>query len=349
MFVNQTGMGQVLRVPRGTRLIPVPRRGVGQVLRIPVGTRLFDVPRGITPHGSRLLPVPRGLGQCCQLGGDATCPCPANEYGGAWLGQCAACLDPNNLPAGCTSATDPLQIDCQPTLHGSYELPNSPSPCASGYPGWVLSTDGTWTWCGSGPAPAYNPSNAPTSTSTTSLMTPPVASAPASATAPTTAVLSNTSRPGQSFQVGDSWSLQITGAPNSPVSDAATQNGQSLGSTPYGSTDGNGNFSLTGTFTSATAGTWSEAWTVGGVAAPTLNFTVGNPSATVAPSSSISTQPTGATAAAGATSPAAAAGCFAPLGSLGIPDPCLGPIGLTSAAAAFVAILLLSSFMGGRR
>ena len=136
MFVNQTGMGAVVpRIPRG-----------GKVLRVP-----------------RLMRR-RGMGDCCVSGGDAACPCPPGMVGGSWLGQCTQCLDPNNLPAGCTSATDPLQIACQPSLHGSYQLPSMASPCAGGYPGWVEGSDGAWTWCGAGPAPAFNPSNAPSKT-----------------------------------------------------------------------------------------------------------------------------------------------------------------------------------------
>jgi len=103
-------------------------------------------------------------------------------------------------------------------------------------------------------------------------------SLPASSTAPlvpASATFINTSRPGQSsFQVGDSWQLTIKGAPNQPVSGSASQNGNSLGTTSYGSTDSTGTRVLTGTMDPTTVGNWAELWTVGASPAPVLNFTV---------------------------------------------------------------------------
>jgi hypothetical protein len=88
------------------------------------------------------------------------------------------------------------------------------------------------------------------------------------------AAIANTSRPGQSFKVGDSWRLTVTGAPNSPVIGAASQNGSSLGATPYGNTDASGTMVLTGSMDSSTVGNWSETWTVGNTPAPALTFSV---------------------------------------------------------------------------
>ena len=118
---------------------------------------------------------------------------------------------------------------------------------------------------------------------------------PTSSTSPgqvTTAVsIANTSRPGQSFQVGDSWRLTITGAPNSPVIGTASQNGQSLGATPYGNTDATGTMVLTGSMDPSTVGTWSELWTVSGSSA-SVNFSVsaapGSPAPTPADTSASS-------------------------------------------------------------
>lgn len=90
----------------------------------------------------------------------------------------------------------------------------------------------------------------------------------------TVVVLSNTSRPGQAFQAGDSYRLTVTGAPNATVTGSATQNGKSLGTTEYGTTSGSGVFALTGKMEAVHIGTWSQVWRVGGVASSTLTFTV---------------------------------------------------------------------------
>lgn len=82
---------------------------------------------------------------------------------------------------------------------------------------------------------------------------------------PVKATLINTSRPGQSFQVGDSFQLTITGAPNSTVTEAqATQNGTVVGTgwSP-GSTNSSGQLVITGTFAASDIGSWTEQWTVG--------------------------------------------------------------------------------------
>jgi hypothetical protein len=101
------------------------------------------------------------------------------------------------------------------------------------------------------------------------------------ASGPSTVTLQNTSRPGSPFQVGDRWRLSITGAaPNSPVTALATQNGQSLGETPMGTTDSSGRFSLTGAMGTGEVGSWSESWNVGGEpVGDFLNFTVSERSA----------------------------------------------------------------------
>lgn len=91
---------------------------------------------------------------------------------------------------------------------------------------------------------------------------------------PVTATLRNVSRPGMPFQVGDSFSLDIQGAPNSPASLSGTQNGVSKGETPLGSTDGTGNLSNTGTLDDSSVGSWTEVVTVGGVSSEQIGFDV---------------------------------------------------------------------------
>lgn len=97
----------------------------------------------------------------------------------------------------------------------------------------------------------------------------------------------NLTHPGQDFQAGDSFQLQITGAkPNQPVAVYAEQNGVPATSpTSMGSTDGSGNFSITGTEASGDVGSWLERWTVAGVevSGSPLAFTVSAAPAPAAP------------------------------------------------------------------
>jgi hypothetical protein len=101
-------------------------------------------------------------------------------------------------------------------------------------------------------------------------------------TAPTPTVqILNTTRPGQPFRVGDGWRLTVTGQAVAQVSATVTQNGRSLGTTIYGSTDSAGRFVLTGVMDASTVGTWSEVWTVGNRSAAPLGFVVSPAAATV--------------------------------------------------------------------
>lgn len=163
----------------------------------------------------------------------------------------------------------------------------------------------------------------------------------ASSPTPTTAAIQNTSRPGQPLQVGDTWSVTVHGAANSPVTATVQQSGQSASSSNFGSTDSNGNFSLSGTADSSTVGSWTETWAVAGVNASPFTFTV----------SAVSGQGSGSGSGSSATSqtPSAPASCFQPLAQYGIPDPCLGPIGLGTLAAGVIGLMILGSFIGGHR
>jgi len=92
------------------------------------------------------------------------------------------------------------------------------------------------------------------------------------------------------YAVGDTWTMQISGAtPNSPVSISASQNGTALGTTPFGNTDANGNWSLSGTFDSTTIGSWVETVMIGGASVGTVSFTI---SQAVATSSTNTQNPT---------------------------------------------------------
>jgi hypothetical protein len=83
------------------------------------------------------------------------------------------------------------------------------------------------------------------------------------------------------FNVGDRWQIQISGAaPNAPVSLAGGQNGANT-TTAMGTTDSTGSFATNGQMTAAEVGSWTEAWTVGGVPISSFGFTV-NPAPGVA-------------------------------------------------------------------
>jgi len=84
-----------------------------------------------------------------------------------------------------------------------------------------------------------------------------------------------TSRGGSTLQPGDGWVIQITGAaPNSQVTGYSMQpNGQS-GTSPFGNTDSQGNFRLTGTVDASSVGNWQETWYVGGQSVGSFSFTV---------------------------------------------------------------------------
>jgi hypothetical protein len=115
--------------------------------------------------------------------------------------------------------------------------------------------------------------------------------------------ITNASRPGQTFQVGDSFTVVVIGPPNSPVAVTGTQNGTSTGTTPFGSTDGSGRFTVGGSMTPDTVGSWSEVWTVGGIAAPTVTFSVAAaPGAAATPSSSSPSPTSSATTPSSSTS-----------------------------------------------
>jgi hypothetical protein len=89
------------------------------------------------------------------------------------------------------------------------------------------------------------------------------------------ATISNQSRPGNPLRVGDTFLVEVRGAPGQTVSVHAIQNGRDLGRSSYGSTDSSGYFRITGQLGPEHAGDWSEVWYVGDTAAPGIRFNVG--------------------------------------------------------------------------
>lgn len=111
------------------------------------------------------------------------------------------------------------------------------------------------------------PQNTPPQGSPGTLTTPisfaggsPAASQPSGA--PVTVSMKNVTRPGSdtSYNVGDQWQITLSGAPGTAVSASASQNGKSLGTTPFGSLNAQGQMVLTGTMGADQTGSWSESW-----------------------------------------------------------------------------------------
>jgi hypothetical protein len=103
------------------------------------------------------------------------------------------------------------------------------------------------------------------------------------AAAAPTVTLTNTTRGGSDFLVGDNFQINISGgAPNANITMMRSYNsGGFQGPWSVGTTDGSGNFQVNGTETSDYVGYWVEMWYVDGVQAnPTLSFYVLAPTPT---------------------------------------------------------------------
>ena len=98
------------------------------------------------------------------------------------------------------------------------------------------------------------------------------------------------SRGSNALQVGDTWLVSITGAtPNSPVSVNAGGS-----TTQMGTTDANGNFSLSGTARTQDIGPWNELWSVGGLNSGAFQFTISAPaSGSAAAGAAVGNSPAG--------------------------------------------------------
>lgn len=75
---------------------------------------------------------------------------------------------------------------------------------------------------------------------------------------------------GTTYYVGDSFTLTVTGAPNTPV--YVVENGSLSGQ--MGTTNSSGVWTTTSTWTPPYANTYTQVWQVAGKSAPTLSFTV---------------------------------------------------------------------------
>lgn len=163
----------------------------------------------------------------------------------------------------------PPMAGCDPASIASTVAATPLNPLRTGYaPGF-------------GPAPATYWSSAPPAVTSVAYSSPPpppqlqIQQATQTQGQSVSVQIQNTTRPGSAnFQVGDSWQITISGPANAPVASSATQNGNSLGTTPFGSTNANGQMVLTGVMGTAQIGSWVENWTVGGQSAGSLVFSV---------------------------------------------------------------------------
>ncbi len=79
---------------------------------------------------------------------------------------------------------------------------------------------------------------------------------------------------GNTYYVGDSYTITVTGAPNAPVT--VYQNNSQSGQ--LGTTNSSGSWSTSGTWTTASIGTYVQTWQVAGMSAPTItSFVVAVP------------------------------------------------------------------------
>lgn len=105
------------------------------------------------------------------------------------------------------------------------------------------------------------------------------------------------SRNSTNLQVGDTWTVRITGAgANLPVAVVGVHDGVSSNA-QMGMTDGAGTWSKSGTFDSSTVGNWQETWYVNGQSVGALVFTVsaGSQGSSSTPGTSGSGTPGGGT------------------------------------------------------
>lgn len=79
------------------------------------------------------------------------------------------------------------------------------------------------------------------------------------------------------YRTGGRFTLKIQGKPNSQVSIRAWQNGSDHGTTPFGTTDSQGYYEISGVWQDVHAGQWREIVYVGGETVGELNFTVVKP------------------------------------------------------------------------
>lgn len=158
-----------------------------------------------------------------------------------------------------------------------------------------------------------------------------------------------TSRGGTALQVGDTWMIAITNAmPNATVTVSGSGPSGAFDGTVMGQTDGNGNFSKSGSFDASTIGTWTELWRVGLLTSGSISFTVAAISSTPGKVPVIN-PPAAGTPAGGTPTGATPSGGFNLAESFNCADPttCWGgfPKWAVIAAAAGAALF---AFGGGR-
>lgn len=101
---------------------------------------------------------------------------------------------------------------------------------------------------------------------------------PAAAHSPLVRLVNLTHPFSSEFQIGDRFEIQISGAPDQPVSVRTVRQGETDWGPVIGSTDSTGRWSSAGQFAKRDFGGWFEIWTVGDrLATPAIQFEVKAP------------------------------------------------------------------------
>lgn len=162
----------------------------------------------------------------------------------------------------------------------------------------------------------------------------PTATPPPASTGTSPAKLTFT-MPRTPAQVGDQWTLKITGAPaNASVTVYGVHPDGSTATQAMGQTESDGSFTLSGTFDTTVEGTWQETWYVGTQQVGTpFSFTVAIPAGSQ-----------GSGSPSGGGIPGGTGGT----GGTGLPATILG-VNSTYLIGGAVGLLVLVMLMGGRR
>lgn len=301
MYVNR-GVGQVrARRPGGPRVIPVPLaryRGFGLIRGRGMGASGSTAASCTSPNY-----WDDGISTCCAPVGTpaAADPCSILNQPG-YLAAQAADVGP------LTSSGVPISAGNGPGAAELAEVAGYPNQvqtdaidCWSNPGNLFVNAMGQTISCPAASVndngimvSAYTPGQiaamlSPTDTASSSLLGnspgaaapsvvnygPAIGSSTSSGSAAPTVSLSNSSGgSNNSFQVGQSWQIIVTGTPNAQVQASASQNGTSLGTTTMGTIGSNGQLVLSGTFATSQVGNWTESWTVGGQSAGSITFSV---------------------------------------------------------------------------
>jgi hypothetical protein len=287
-FGGTRGMGRFPLRSRGPRVLTPPRgmRGLGAVLNYcqnnppdavtaaiiaARGDSIALVPCGGTPTPQGLL-FPTGNQPYVAPSGGLIGPAPVYQPP-TGIEDCVALGLATSAGQACVQRNTQRAIDAE-NAHLQANANYQTSLCvANNGGGWVPPGGDVTAWCMNqygGVPGAVSPGAVQPSPPVTPAINP-----PAAVYSPRVSIRNLTSPGAWSFKVGDQWQVTISGgAPNSPVQVTALQSGGNTSTSVVGNTDSSGNFTLPGTMPPGDVGSWQETWSVGGVSAGSLSFSV---------------------------------------------------------------------------